>query len=345
MIFWKSVQDAFARSGLDFLRDYACPTDAVGGGILADGLCHELAGETPCYIFIDDFHLLTDDRACAFMCTLANRLPENVHLIVASCDRFLPADEIVRLGSRVYQIGVEQLRLNHTELAVYAHRCGTELSDEQIESLLYSSEGWFSAVYLNLRTLSERGSLPDRDSDIYAMFIAAMIDPLTKKQRELLAVMGLADEFTAEMARFVTGDSDAQELLDLLMAQNAFVLCGVAFNFSLPLIRWQSAVWAKRAQKNRRIFKKISAAHAAAIFGFHSHSGRGSDSILGCCSPLITRIAGGGRTCHTAGGSPFILPLTRVSSSACVHTKATIDFAEKRLRLCCCYGKIDLRMV
>ena len=157
-----------------------------------------------------------------------------MHLIVASRDRFLPAADIVRLGSRVYQIGVEQLRLNHTELAVYAHRCGTELSDEQIDSLLYSSEGWFSAVYLNLRTLSERGSLPDRDSDIYSMFIAAMIDPLPKKQRELLAVMGLADEFTAEMARFVTGDSDAQELLDLLTAQNAFVKClpdGVTYRF------------------------------------------------------------------------------------------------------------------
>ena len=151
MIFWKSVQDAFARAGLDFLRDYACPTDAVGGGILADGLCHELAGKTPCYIFIDDFHLLTDDRACAFLCTL-----------------------------------------------------------------------------------SERGSLPDRDSDIYSMFIAAMIDPLPKKQRELLAVMGLADEFTAEMARFVTDNGDAQELLDLLTAQNAFVKClpdGVTYRF------------------------------------------------------------------------------------------------------------------
>ena len=234
MIFWKSVQDAFARAGLDFLRDYACPTDAVGGGILADGLCHELAGKTPCYIFIDDFHLLTDDRASAFLCTLANRLPENVHLIVASRDRFLPAADIVRLGSRVYQIGVEQLRLNHTELAVYAHRCGTELSDEQIDSLLYSSEGWFSAVYLNLRTLSERGALPDRDSDIYAMFIAAMIDPLPERQRELLAVMGLADEFTAEMARFVTDNGDAQELLDLLTAQNAFVKYlpdGVTYRF------------------------------------------------------------------------------------------------------------------
>ena len=233
-IFWKSVQEAFARAGFDFLREYPCPTDAAGGGLLVDDLCHTLAGETPCYLFIDDFHLLTDKRAALFLCMLANRLPANVHLIVASRDRFLPAAEAVRLGAKVYQIGTEQLRLNHTELAVYAHRCGTELSDAQVESLLYSSEGWFSAVYLNLRTLSERGVLPSRHSDIYATFTAAMIDPLPEKQREFLAVMGLADEFTVEMAQCITGDPDAGQILSLLTEQNAFVTRlpdGVTYRF------------------------------------------------------------------------------------------------------------------
>ena len=28
-IFWRSAQDAFARAGIDLLREYACPTDAV----------------------------------------------------------------------------------------------------------------------------------------------------------------------------------------------------------------------------------------------------------------------------------------------------------------------------
>ena len=233
-IFWKSVQEAFARAGFGFLREYPCPTDAAGGGLLVDDLCHALAGETPCYLFIDDFHLLTDKRAALFLCMLANRLPANVHLIAASRDRFLPAAEGVRLGAKVYQIGTEQLRLNHTELAVYAHRCGTELSDAQVESLLYSSEGWFSAVYLNLRTLSERGVLPSRHSDIYATFTAAMIDPLPEKQREFLAVMGLADEFTVEMAQCITGEADAGQILSLLTEQNAFVTRlpdGVTYRF------------------------------------------------------------------------------------------------------------------
>ena len=233
-IFWKSVQDAFARAGFDILREYPCPTDAAGGGLLADDLCHGLAGNTACYIFIDDFHLLLDQRATAFLCMLANRLPANVHLIVASRDRFLPDAETVRLGAKVYPLGTEQLRLNHTELSVYAHRCGTELSDDQIDEILYSSEGWFSAVYLNLRTFSERGVLPSRHSDIYSTFTAAMIDPLPEKQREFLAVMGLADEFTVEMACFVTGDADAKRILSVLTEQNAFIKCledGVTYRF------------------------------------------------------------------------------------------------------------------
>ena len=233
-LFWKSVQEAFARAGFPFLREYPCPTDAAGGGLMVDDLCHELAGETSCYIFIDDFHLLTDRRAPLFLCMLANRLPVNVHLIVASRDRFLPAAEMVRLGAKAYQIGTDQLRLNHTELAIYAHRCGTDLSDSQVESLLYSSEGWFSAVYLNLRTLSERGVLPSRHSNIYATFTAAMIDPLPEKQREFLAVMGLADEFTVEMAQCITGDADAGQILSMLTVQNAFVTRlpdGVTYRF------------------------------------------------------------------------------------------------------------------
>lgn len=233
-IFWRSVQEAFARAGFDFLQNYPCPTDMAGAGLLADDFCHELKGETPCYVFLDDFHLLTGGWVSDFLCILANRLPGNVHLIVVGRDRFLPAAETVRLGGRIYRIGTEQLRLNHTELAVYANRCGTRLSEEQVEQLLYSSEGWFSAVYLNLCTFSEQGKLPDHESDIYTMFTSAMIDPLPERQREFLAVVGLADEFTVEMARFVTEDADAQELLQVLLVQNAFVKClpdGVTFRF------------------------------------------------------------------------------------------------------------------
>ena len=62
-----------------------------------------------------------------------------------------------------------------------------------------------------------------RTSDIYTTFTAAMIDPLPEKQREFLAVMGLADEFTVEMAQFITGDAQAGQTISTLTEQNAFV--------------------------------------------------------------------------------------------------------------------------
>ena len=53
------------------------------------------------YIFIDDFHLLTDGRIANFIGTLANRLPENAHLIVASRDRFLMQFQADILGKTI----------------------------------------------------------------------------------------------------------------------------------------------------------------------------------------------------------------------------------------------------
>ena len=221
---WRSAQDAFRFAGLDVLSAFDFPTGEAAATLVLEELCRAFSsGKTAYYLFLDDFHLLRDERAVRFICRISARLPENAHLIVASRDRFLPAGEIVRLGGNLHQIGMEHLRLNHTELAVYAHRCGAELSEQQLEALLRSSEGWFSAIYLNLRALSERGRLPDASSDIFEMFTAAMIDPLPPGRQEFLAVMGLADEVTAEMARFVTENPETDAIIQDLTCQNAFV--------------------------------------------------------------------------------------------------------------------------
>ena len=221
---WRSAQDAFRFAGLDVLSAFDFPTGEAAATLVLEELCRAFSSDkTAYYLFLDDFHLLRDERAVRFICRISARLPENAHLIVASRDRFLPAGEIVRLGGNLHQIGMEHLRLNHTELAVYAYRCGAELSEQQLEALLRSSEGWFSAIYLNLRALSERGRLPDASSDIFEMFTAAMIDPLPPGRQEFLAVMGLADEFTAEMARFVTENPETDAIIQDLTCQNAFV--------------------------------------------------------------------------------------------------------------------------
>ena len=128
-ILWRSAQDAFRYAGLSLLDAFDFPGDEASAGRVMEELCRTLSsGKTSYYLFLDDFHLLRDERAVRFICRISARLPENAHLIVASRDRFLPAGEIVRLGRNLNQIGMEQLRLNHTELAIYTHKCGAALS-------------------------------------------------------------------------------------------------------------------------------------------------------------------------------------------------------------------------
>lgn len=224
-IFWKSVQNAFSFAGLNFLENYDCPEDEASAGFLTEILCYQFEKCENCYIFIDDFHLLKDDRVATFLCRMAGRIPENVHLIVASRNHFISDDWIVRLGGRLHKIEIDDLRLNAGELSAYIRRCGTSLTASQLKQLLKSSEGWFAAVYLNLCSFSKSGELPGKTSDIYQMFSASMLNPLPEDRKEFLSAMGLADEFTEEMAEFITKREDVHQILKMLTRQNAFVTC------------------------------------------------------------------------------------------------------------------------
>ena len=219
------MQNAFSFAGLNFLENYDCPEDEASAGFLTEILCYQLEKCENCYIFIDDFHLLKDDRVATFLCRMAGRIPENVHLIVASRNHFISDDWIVRLGGRLHRIEIDDLRLNAGELSAYIRRCGTSLTDSQLEQLLKSSEGWFAAVYLNLCSFSKSGELPGKTSDIYQMFSASMLNPLPEDRKEFFSAMGLADEFTEEMAEFITKREDVHQILKTLTRQNAFVTC------------------------------------------------------------------------------------------------------------------------
>ena len=100
--------------------------------MLLEDLCAALGGKTPYYLFLDDFHLLGDERVAQFLCRLAYRLPENVHLIVASRNRVLPGEQVVRRGRRLHRIEADGLRLNREELLAYTHRCGVEITTAKI---------------------------------------------------------------------------------------------------------------------------------------------------------------------------------------------------------------------
>ena len=97
-IFWKSVQKAFAAAGLTVLEGYDCPADASGAALLLDDLCTALAGERETDLFLDDFHLLRDEQAAAFLeredkLTLSPFLMKDMDKAVARLEKAISSSE------------------------------------------------------------------------------------------------------------------------------------------------------------------------------------------------------------------------------------------------------------
>ena len=223
-LFWRGFQASLENADPEISK-YTYPSNTEELILLAQHLadffrnCNQTS-----YLFLDDFHLLKDSLAVRLFCMLADFVSGNTHLIIASRNRFLSGNEILRLGKKIHHIGTEELKLFSPDLLSYAHRSGIRITKKQAEELFQVSEGWFSVIYLNLRTYSQRGSLLDKYDDIYNMITEALIDPLTDSEKMFLSRLSLADEFTETMAEFVTELPDATLILKQMTENNAFII-------------------------------------------------------------------------------------------------------------------------
>lgn len=223
-LFWRGFQASLKEADPDIMHfQYPQTTEEVI--LLAQHLSdhfHSFSGST--YLFLDDFHLLNDSLAVKLFCTLAEFASSDVHLIIAGRNRFLTGHDILRLGKKIHHISAEDLKLTSSDLLSYAHRSGIRITKKQAEQLYQTSEGWFSVVYLNLRTYTQRGSLLDKYDDIYNMITEALIDPLSSSEKMFLACLSSADEFTGPMANFVTCLPDSEQILKQMTENNAFII-------------------------------------------------------------------------------------------------------------------------
>ena len=224
-LFWKSFCGAFHNTELGKqISQFDFPMGETAVGLLAetvlDYLCHR---EDQFFLFIDDYHLMNDGRVLSMLIKLTDIPVSNLHIIVASRNAILSQSEDMHLGQRRHAIATGDLRLNPTELSIYCRRCGVSMSKKQLAELSEQSEGWFSAVYLNLKSISMGKGLLDGRDDVLDMMDHTLVEGLNAGYVELLQKMCLADEFSLQQAEYITEQTDAADRVRNLSASNAFV--------------------------------------------------------------------------------------------------------------------------
>ena len=206
------------------MRALGFPADRQGRQLLLELLTDALAGtEREVFYLIDDLHFLPNPALPALLGFLAERLGERVHLVLLSRNRIFDRAEEMKLGPRLYALGAENLRLSAQGVRRYAQQAGQVLTEREAEDLAGSTEGWFSMVYLKLRSYAQTGRWPDGIQSIYPLIDEVLFRPLGDRERNFLTRLGVPDEFTAEEARFLWPEEDAEDILAKLTEQNAFI--------------------------------------------------------------------------------------------------------------------------
>lgn len=200
------------------------PKDMVAVSVLSEILNDTLSSDqSPIYLIIDDLHLLGENTLTPILLFLSRSFPENVHMLLLSRNQIFNEEERMRLGNLLCEIGVEDLRLENQEVALYAKHCQLDIQNKDLMALAELSEGWISMIYLNFKSYIQNGQWLSNSSDIYTLIDQVLLEPLPESHKEFLVLIGMPDEFTVKQASYLWQNSNAKDLIDSLSKNNAFI--------------------------------------------------------------------------------------------------------------------------
>ena len=116
-----------------------------------------LASERECFLFLDDYHLISSPAIHSAIAYLIEHLPQNMRVFLGS--RSDPPLSLARLRARgqLLEIRAADLRFNPDEAARYLNEVmQLDLSAEMVATLEARTEGWVAGLQLAALSLSGR---------------------------------------------------------------------------------------------------------------------------------------------------------------------------------------------
>jgi LuxR family maltose regulon positive regulatory protein len=222
--FWQGFASRLGQWDKDCgqsLLQLGLPTDGI---LLQEALLILAGAELPAsfVMVIDDFHLIESPAIDRFIEVVAVSNIPGLHIVLIARYIDLPAAEELALKNILHSITKESFELAPQEIAAYYQACGIRLSGEDTENLYALTEGWISALYLNLLDYVAEGGF-SQATNIYRLLEKSVYAPLAEETKELLLCLSVFDGFTLEQAFHMSNNPNTNSLLADIIARNIFV--------------------------------------------------------------------------------------------------------------------------
>lgn len=196
-------------------------------------LINEMNGISGNRIFVlDDFHLIDHPAIHPATSYLLEHLPAHFHLYVAS--RYSPSFPVARLLSKgqMVPIEIEDMRFQPEEgYRFMRDRMRINLSNEEAELLVERTEGWVSGLHLAVLSLKKSANpsafireFSGQHRDISQYLMEELLSRLPEESVRFLLLTSILERMNASLCEEVTGHSNAQDQLEVLVNQNLFII-------------------------------------------------------------------------------------------------------------------------
>jgi LuxR family maltose regulon positive regulatory protein len=180
------------------------------------------------YLFIDDFHLISDPNSSKAVAIILGQPPANLHLIIAS-RQSLPLDvSRLRMRGLLAEIGIDRLRFDQDEAASFLNLAGHALSASEIQTVVNKTEGWAAGIQLASISLAQRKSkffslISGEHAEIATFLAEDVLSHLPASTVEFMEKTAILARMNPALCTVLTGRADARAQIDALDRQSLFI--------------------------------------------------------------------------------------------------------------------------
>ncbi len=183
------------------------------------------------YIVFDDYHVISLEEIHQALKHLLDYAPPNLHIVLVSRYSVPFSLSHFRVHGQVVEISASDMKFTEKETEQFFREIlHVTLSLGQIQELARRMEGWVGGLQLfglaakKKKIVSDLTGLLSKTYDGIADYlIDEVISSQPEKMQIFLQATALLSRFNADLAREVTGLSDARQMLDQAIRKNLFL--------------------------------------------------------------------------------------------------------------------------
>lgn len=219
-------------SGFDGLRNIISGNKKGIGLPLVEAIGKHLVTVGRCVLIFDDFHLLSNQTIEGELARLVEVMPQSAHVVISSRSELPSTWNRHRFDGTVAEIRQADLAFDTVDATTLLCRAtGKQLTSDQVAALVDKTEGWAAGLQLagiNIRLRKDPDSFIAQFSGsnrlVSEYLCERVLDILPEQNRSTLLRLSALDRLNTDLIYAVTGDPNAQILLEELINISLFIV-------------------------------------------------------------------------------------------------------------------------